>query len=63
MTDFSLIIDGKKVSTEDSFPVLNPATEEVIAQCPKASVEHVDQAVAAARRAFPAWSATSDSGV
>jgi len=61
MTDYKMIIDGEKVSTDETFPVLNPATEEVIAQCPKASVEHVDQAVAAARRAFPAWSATSDS--
>jgi acyl-CoA reductase-like NAD-dependent aldehyde dehydrogenase len=60
MTDYKLIIDGKKVSTAETFPVLNPATEEVVAQCPKATPEHVDQAVAAARRAFPAWSATPD---
>jgi acyl-CoA reductase-like NAD-dependent aldehyde dehydrogenase len=61
MTNYKLIIDGKKVSTGETFPVLNPATEEVIAQCPKATTEHVDQAVAAARRAFPTWSATPDS--
>ncbi|MCB1847182.1 MAG: aldehyde dehydrogenase family protein [Halieaceae bacterium] len=60
MTDYKLIIDGKKVATAETFPVLNPATEEVIAQCPKATPEHVDQAVAAARRAFPSWSATPD---
>jgi acyl-CoA reductase-like NAD-dependent aldehyde dehydrogenase len=60
MTDYKLIIDGKKVSTAETFPVLNPATEEVVAQCPKATPEHVDQAVAAARRAFPSWSATPD---
>ena len=60
MADYSLIIDGQKICTEDSFPVINPATEEVIARCPKASTEHVDLAVAAARRAFPAWSATPD---
>ena len=60
MTDYQMIIDGKKVSTQETFPVLNPATEQVIAQCPKGSAEHVDLAVAAARRAFPAWSATSD---
>jgi acyl-CoA reductase-like NAD-dependent aldehyde dehydrogenase len=55
-----MIIDGKKVSADESFPVINPATEEVIAQCPRATAEHVDQAVAAARRAFPSWSATPD---
>ncbi len=61
MTDYKMIIDGQGVSTEDTFPVLNPATEQVIAQCPKANEEHVNAAVAAARKAFPAWSATSDS--
>lgn len=60
MSTYHLIIDGKKVSTSETFPVINPATEEVAAQCPKATAEHVDQAVAAARRAFPAWSATPD---
>ncbi len=60
MTDYNLIIDGKKIATSETFPVINPATEEVVAQCPKATREHVDQAVAAARRAFPAWSATPD---
>ncbi len=60
MSAYKLIIDGKKVSTSETFPVLNPATEQVAAQCPKATVEHVNLAVAAARRAFPAWSATPD---
>jgi acyl-CoA reductase-like NAD-dependent aldehyde dehydrogenase len=60
MPTYNLIIDGKKVSTAETFPVLNPATEEVVAQAPKATVDHLNQAVAAARRAFPAWSATPD---
>lgn len=61
MADYHMIIDGKKVATAETFPVLNPATEEVIAQCPKASTEDLDSAVAAARRAFPSWSVTADS--
>ena len=61
MTDYKMIIDGKGVSTDETFPVLSPATEEVVAQCPKANEEHLNLAVAAARRAFPAWSATADS--
>ncbi len=60
MPAYNLIIDGKKVATAETFPVLNPATEEVVAQAPKATAEHLNQAVAAARRAFPAWSATPD---
>jgi betaine-aldehyde dehydrogenase len=37
--------------------VLNPATEEEIAEIPGASVEDADLIVQAARRAFPAWRA------
>jgi acyl-CoA reductase-like NAD-dependent aldehyde dehydrogenase len=51
MSDYKIIIGGEKISTAETFPVINPATEEVIAQCPKATVEQVDQAVAAARQA------------
>jgi acyl-CoA reductase-like NAD-dependent aldehyde dehydrogenase len=36
--------------------VINPATEEVLASCPRASKAQLDQAVAAAKAAFPAWS-------
>jgi acyl-CoA reductase-like NAD-dependent aldehyde dehydrogenase len=39
--------------------VLNPATEEVIAELPSARVEDMDRAVAAARSAFPAWQRVS----
>ena len=35
--------------------VLNPATEEPIAELPSAGVEETDAAVAAAKAAFPAW--------
>jgi acyl-CoA reductase-like NAD-dependent aldehyde dehydrogenase len=39
--------------------VLNPATEEQIADVPAASAEEADAAVAAAQRAFPAWRAVT----
>jgi aldehyde dehydrogenase (NAD+) len=39
-------------------PVVNPATEEVVAEVARGSGEDVDRAVAAARAAFPGWSAT-----
>jgi acyl-CoA reductase-like NAD-dependent aldehyde dehydrogenase len=35
--------------------VLEPATEEVMAELPQAGVEETDEAVARARDAFPAW--------
>ena len=37
--------------------VVEPATEEVLAEVPRAGVEETDAAVAAARAAFPAWAA------
>ena len=60
MSEYQMIINGKKVAAADTFPVLNPATEKVLAQCPKASVEQLNQAVAAAHSAFLSWSVSSD---
>ena len=40
-------------------PVINPATEEEIAQVPKGDAADVDRAVAAARAAFDTWSQTT----
>jgi aldehyde dehydrogenase (NAD+) len=49
-----LYIDGQWVDAagDGTVAVLNPATEEVIAEVPEGSVADVDRAVAAARRAF-----------
>lgn len=58
MNKFSLLIDGHLVAGEMSMPVINPATEETLAQCPRASKAQLDLAVAAAKVAFPGWAAT-----
>ena len=59
-TDFSLLIDGESIATpengRDFLDVINPATGAVFARCPAAGKAELDRAVAAARRAFPAWS-------
>ncbi|MBK5540695.1 CoA-acylating methylmalonate-semialdehyde dehydrogenase [Pseudomonas sp. TH05] len=53
-------IDGQvHTQGERSSPVFNPATGEVQAQVALASLQTVEQAVASARRAFPAWSEQS----
>jgi malonate-semialdehyde dehydrogenase (acetylating)/methylmalonate-semialdehyde dehydrogenase len=39
-------------------PVFNPSVGEIIAETPCCTVEEVNDAVAAAKEAFPAWSAT-----
>lgn len=54
--DYTITIDGLGLLTPNSFAAYNPATEDVIAQVPDATAEQLEAAVAAARRAFPAWS-------
>ncbi|GAA4120304.1 aldehyde dehydrogenase [Nocardioides fonticola] len=49
-----LLIDGKLAPASDgaTYPILNPATGEVIGQAPDATADDVEAAIAAARRAF-----------
>uniref|UniRef100_B0T6F8 Aldehyde dehydrogenase n=1 Tax=Caulobacter sp. (strain K31) TaxID=366602 RepID=B0T6F8_CAUSK len=58
MSPFHLIIDGRRVAGDGLIDVVNPATEEVLVAAPRASRAQLEQAVAAARTAFPAWAAT-----
>jgi acyl-CoA reductase-like NAD-dependent aldehyde dehydrogenase len=55
--DFRLLIGGKLVPGAATFDVINPATEQVVAACPRADLAQLNQAVAAAKTAFPAWAA------
>jgi succinate-semialdehyde dehydrogenase / glutarate-semialdehyde dehydrogenase len=48
-------IGGEWVESASTYPVLNPATGEVIAQVAKGGTAETKQAVAAAERAFKAW--------
>ena len=56
MSDYGLIIDNRKVATLASFDVPNPATGELVGKAPVATRAQLDQAVAAAERAFATWS-------
>lgn len=58
-TDFSLLIGGELVQSAQQLDVINPAVGTVFARCPAAQAPELDRAVAAARRAFPAWRARS----
>ncbi len=58
MTDYKLLINGKLVAGDAEIDVINPCTEEVLAKAPRASENQLNEAVAAAKAAFPAWSAT-----
>ena len=59
MGAYKLLINGQMVDGELSMDVVNPATEEKLADCPRASEGQLNAAVAAAKAAFPAWSKTS----
>ncbi|MGY6256384.1 NAD-dependent succinate-semialdehyde dehydrogenase [Paraburkholderia caledonica] len=48
-------IGGEWYEGASTYPVLNPATGEVIAQVAKGGAVEATQAIAAAERAFPAW--------
>ncbi len=50
------LVDGRGTETD---PVLNPASEEVLAEIPSATVEDVFAAVDAASAAGPAWGAAT----
>lgn len=55
--DYRMLIGGQLDAGSASFDIINPANEQVIGQAPDATPADLDRAVAAARAAFPAWSA------
>ncbi|MBJ7375692.1 MAG: aldehyde dehydrogenase family protein [Sphingobium sp.] len=52
-----LLIDGKLVDGARTMEVVNPATGKAFASCARADAQQLDDAVAAAKAAFPAWAA------
>jgi acyl-CoA reductase-like NAD-dependent aldehyde dehydrogenase len=58
MTDFRLLINGRLVKGAGTLDVINPATARVMTAAPRADRAQLEEAVAAAKTAFPAWSAT-----
>src|SRR6266704_2759224 len=58
---FGLFIGGRwtKGKSDAGFDVINPATTARLARVTQAGQQDVDTAVAAARKAFPAWSTLS----
>jgi len=60
-TELKLFIDGKWLGAEGrkSEDVINPATGKVLGKLPHASKADLDEALAAAQKAFVTWKATS----
>ncbi|MET7328341.1 aldehyde dehydrogenase family protein [Nonomuraea sp. NPDC005650] len=55
MTGFAMTVGGAAVPGAGLFDVVDPATGEVFAQAPDCGPDRLDQAMAAAAAAFPAW--------
>lgn len=55
MDTFGLIVGGKVLNSEQTFDVINPATEEVLTVCPACSSEQLEAAIAGAEHAFGLW--------
>lgn len=53
--EISMTIGGRTVAAESRFEVLDPARDEVLATAPECSREQLDEAMAAAADAYPAW--------
>ena len=60
MKVFNMTIGGNSISASDHFDVINPADESVVASCPHATEQLVDEAVAAAKNALPSWASMPD---
>ncbi|MDB4868417.1 MAG: gamma-aminobutyraldehyde dehydrogenase [Cohnella sp.] len=55
-------IDGQWVNADRKFEVKNPATGDVVGSVDQCGADHIGQAVAAAKRAFPEWAAMGPAG-
>src|SRR3546814_20396725 len=53
---YKLLIDGRLVDGASTLDVVEPATGKVFATCARADEAQLEEAIAAAKRAFPAWS-------
>jgi acyl-CoA reductase-like NAD-dependent aldehyde dehydrogenase len=56
---FKLLINGQLIDGHMEMDVVNPSTGALLVRCPRASEEQLNEAVAAAKAAFPAWASLS----
>jgi acyl-CoA reductase-like NAD-dependent aldehyde dehydrogenase len=57
--DYRMLINGELLGAEVTAEITDPASGLLVGEAPIPSATQVDQAVAAATAAFPAWSATA----
>src|SRR5262245_58922254 len=62
MTSLQLLLNGEPGRSARTRDVMRPTTGHTLATCSRASLEDLNEAVAAARAAFAGWSSTPISG-
>jgi len=55
-------IDGRRVASAETFELQSPIDQRVLGRISEGMAEHVDAAITAARKAFPAWAALGAAG-
>ena len=58
MNEIRLLINGRLVEGAGALDVINPATGRVLTTAPRADRAQLEEAMAAAKAAFPAWAST-----
>lgn len=56
-----LVINGRHVTTETTFPVVSPLSNKTVWRCSSATRDHVLEAASSAQEAFRTWSETKPS--
>ena len=59
LSSFSNIVNGERRSSANHSRTVNPSNRELLWDVPVASEQDVNDAVAAAKQAFPSWSKTA----
>ena len=55
MSEYTMSIDGQQQRAQQTFDVINPATEESFGQAPECSEAQLEDALQSAQRAFGSW--------
>jgi acyl-CoA reductase-like NAD-dependent aldehyde dehydrogenase len=60
MSEYTMSIDGQQQRAQQTFDVINPATEEVLGQAPECTEAQLEDALRSAQRAFGSWRQDED---
>lgn len=60
LADVAMIADGRRLPTESTFDVINPATEAVLVAAPNATRDQADAVMASAEAAYLSWKRDDD---